>query len=81
MRTLLSTLLLLVPALALAQSRNAVRGELPVLPFPTGSTQTINVLQWDPNTLPKIYQRSDQLPLTDEEISKLSKAASSPSSS
>jgi hypothetical protein len=51
-----------------------VRGNLPVLPFPTGTTQTVNIIQWDANQLPKIYQRSDQLPLTDEEIAKLSKA-------
>jgi hypothetical protein len=50
----------------------------PVLPFPTGETQTINILQWDTNSLPKIFQRSDQLPLTDEEVAKLSKAGFEP---
>ncbi|MFN7130844.1 MAG: hypothetical protein ACK4N5_02100, partial [Myxococcales bacterium] len=44
----------------------------------TGTTQTINVLQWDPNALPRIFQRSDQLPLTDEEITRLSKAGFEP---
>ncbi|GAC1339532.1 MAG: hypothetical protein NVS2B9_05590 [Myxococcales bacterium] len=42
-----------------------------VLPFPPGETRTINVLQWDTNQLPRIYQRSDQLPLTDDEVAQL----------
>ena len=50
------------------------RGRGPVLPFPTGQTQTINILQWDTNQLPRVYERSDQLPLTDEEVQKLVKA-------
>jgi hypothetical protein len=44
------------------------------LPFPTGKTQTINILEWDTNQLPKIYERSDQLPLTDAEVAKLANA-------
>ena len=50
----------------------------PVLPFPTGSSQTVNLIQWDANQLPKIYERSEQLPLTDEEVAKLSKAGFAP---
>ncbi len=50
------------------------RGGAAVLPFPAGQTQTINILQWDTNQLPRVYERSDQLPLTDEEVQKLVKA-------
>ena len=45
----------------------------PVWPFP-GQTQTLNIIQWDPNQLPRIYERTDQLPLTDEEVAKLAQA-------
>ncbi len=48
------------------------------LPFPTGKTQTINILEWDTNKLPKIYERSEQLPLSDDEVAKLAKAGFSP---
>jgi hypothetical protein len=44
------------------------------LPFPAGSSETINFLQWNSNDLPKVYQRSEQLPLNDEELLKLAKA-------
>lgn len=72
---LLSGLVLAVAGQTAAVSTSTgVRGEVPVLPFPTGEVETINIIQWDSNSLPKIYQRSDQLPLTDEEIAKLSKA-------
>ena len=43
-------------------------------PFPTGHSQTINLVSWTANDLPKIYQRSEQLPLTDDELVKLAKA-------
>lgn len=58
----------LVTALVLATGQS-----VPVLPFP-GQTQTINIIQWDPNQLPRIYERTDQLPLTDEEVAKLAQA-------
>lgn len=48
--------------------------QVPVMPFPTGEVQTINIVQWDSNQLPRVYERSDQLPLTDDEIARLSKA-------
>lgn len=44
------------------------------LPFPTGDVRTINVIEWDANALPRVYERSDQLPLTGEEIASLSAA-------
>lgn len=62
---------------ALAQPRT-LKGEVPVLPFPTGETRTINIIEWDVNALPKIYQRSDQLPLTDDEVIKLAQAGFEP---
>jgi len=48
-------------------------GAIPVLPFP-GETTTLNLIEWSSNDLPKVYERSDQLPLTDEEVAKLAKA-------
>ncbi|HEX8821900.1 MAG TPA: hypothetical protein VF794_18380 [Archangium sp.] len=58
----------LVAALVLATGQ-----AVPVLPFP-GETRTLNIIQWDPNQLPRIYERTDQLPLSDEEVAKLAQA-------
>jgi hypothetical protein len=61
-------------AAALALATGQVHGQpVPVLPFP-GQTQTVNIIQWDPNQLPRIYERTEQLPLTDEEVTKLAQA-------
>ncbi|NVJ24998.1 MULTISPECIES: hypothetical protein [Myxococcus] len=73
----------LAAALTLAASQAPVSfsssgGPQVALPFPTGTTQTYNIIQWDPNQLPRIYERSDQLPLTDEELTKLSQAGFEP---
>jgi hypothetical protein len=71
---------LLAPALAAALALSvpaqapSPSGRAAAFPFPTGQTQTINIIEWDANALPKVYERSDQLPLTDEEVAKLSKA-------
>ncbi|WP_141592628.1 MULTISPECIES: hypothetical protein [unclassified Myxococcus] len=74
---------LLAATLALTSSQAPVsvsgRGSPQVnLPFPSGDVQTYNIIQWDPNQLPRIYERSDQLPLTDEELTKLSQAGFEP---
>src|SRR4051794_5399877 len=51
------------------------RGNPVLLPtFPAGAQQTVNIVNWDSNHLPRVYERSDQLPLTDEEVAKLAKA-------
>jgi|SRR6218665_1943384 len=69
----------LAAALALATAQTAPRvstatGQpVAVSPFP-GQTQTYNLMQWDSNQLPRLYERSDQLPLTDEEVTKLAQA-------
>lgn len=64
---------MLVPALLVVLAQ--VAPALPrVLPFPPGHAETINVVSWTANDLPKIYERSEQLPLSDEELVKLSKA-------
>jgi len=53
---------------------------LPVLagplssPFPSGKTETIHLVQWNVQDLPKIYERSSQLPLTDQEVMDLVEA-------
>jgi hypothetical protein len=69
----------LIAALALATSQapraTTPRGaSVPTFPFPTGEVQTLNIIEWNSNQLPRVYERSEQLPLTDEEVAKLSKA-------
>ncbi len=44
------------------------------MPFPSGRSETINLINWNSNDLPRVYQRSEQLPLHDDELVKLSKA-------
>ncbi len=56
-----------------AAPRAEVRAGVPVFPA-TGDVATVNIINWDANTLPEIYERSDQLPLTEEEVAKLSRA-------
>lgn len=73
----------LIAALAVStgQAPNATtaRGaSVPTFPFPMGQVQTLNLIEWNSNQLPRVYERSDQLPLTDEEVAKLSKADFSP---
>jgi hypothetical protein len=65
---------LALSALLLSVAGQVTPPSVPVMPFPSGEVQTVNIIQWDANALPKLYQRSDQLPLTDTEIIKLSKA-------
>ena len=55
----------------IAQALLLTLAAVPVVPFPTGEVQTINLIEWNSNQLPRIYERSDQLPLTDEEVAKL----------
>ena len=68
----------LAAALALATAQTAPRvstanGQSVAVPFP-GPSQTYNLVQWDSNQLPRLYERSEQLPLTDEELTKLAQA-------
>lgn len=42
-------------------------------PFPPGQAQTVNIVSWNGNDLPKVYQRSEQLPLSDDDLIKLAK--------
>jgi hypothetical protein len=67
----------LLVATALAQATTA-RGMPGYFPPTGGPGATINIIQWDANSLPKVYERSDQLPITDGEITKLSKAGFEP---
>lgn len=41
-------------------------------------TETLNLISWNANQLPKVYERSDQLPLTDDELAKLTQAGFTP---
>ena len=67
----------LLVATALAQATTA-RGAPGYFPPGGGAAATINIVQWDANSLPKVYERSSQLPLTDEELVKLSNAGFAP---
>lgn len=64
---------LLSVALVLGQTPLPVAPTVSIPVFPSGTSQTVNILQWDTNKLPKVYERSEQLPITDEELVKLSK--------
>ncbi|MBX7116214.1 MAG: hypothetical protein K1X64_17935 [Myxococcaceae bacterium] len=65
-------LLGLIASMALAQAPSLPRPS--PLPFPPGNTDTINIVNWSGADFPKVVQRSEQLPLTDEELAKLAKA-------
>ncbi len=41
--------------------------------FPSQSASTVNIVQWDSNKLPRVYERSEQMPLTDDDLVKLAK--------
>src|SRR5512143_1458585 len=51
---------------------------LPDFPPPVAPQQQVNMAQWDSNSLPPVYERSEQLPLTDAEVSKLSQSGFPP---
>jgi hypothetical protein len=53
-------------------------GRFPRAPFPAEGEAPINILSWRANPLPRAFQRSDQLPLTDEDLVKLSRAGFDP---
>lgn len=61
----------------LAQSHSTAQG-IPIFPPGMGSQQTINLVQWDSNSLPRVYERSEQMPLSDEEVMRLSQAGFGP---
>jgi len=60
--------------LAQAPAASTANGRT-VSPF-TGNShaETLNLVTWSANQLPKVYERSDQLPLTDDELTKLTQA-------
>jgi hypothetical protein len=69
----------LLTALALSQSPAYTTARGVPVPLPTqGRADTINLVSWTGNPLPRIYERSDQLPLTDDEVEKLTKAGFTP---
>lgn len=46
----------------------------PPLPFPGAAGPAVNLVEWKAQELPKVFQRSEQLPVTSEELVKLAKA-------
>lgn len=63
--------------LALSQLTPNVPPPAPAFNFPPAH-ETVNIIKWEGSDLPKVYQRSDQLPLTDEELVKLSQEGFEP---
>lgn len=61
----------------LAQSPPPPQG-LPDFPPSGGSPQSTDLAQWDSNGLPRVSERSEQAPLTDAEVTKLSQAGFGP---
>jgi len=69
------TLFAAVFALPVLATPQAVSQAVPrAFPFPSGKVETINIVQWNAQDLPKIYERSAQLPLTDKEVMDLVQA-------
>jgi hypothetical protein len=66
------------PTLFMALFAFPVWATPPSFPFPSGKVETVNIVQWQANDLPKIYERSSQLPLTDAEVLSLVQAEFSP---
>jgi hypothetical protein len=64
----------LLVATALAQASTAQGTPVASFPPAGGPQATINVIQWDSNSFPRVYERSAQLPITDEEVTRLSRA-------
>jgi hypothetical protein len=64
-------------SLALGQATTARGGSVAFPPW-GGAQSTINIVEWDANSLPRVYERSAQLPLTDEDVTKLSQAGFAP---
>jgi len=57
----------------------ATPAALAALPPPAPpSQQPVNLAQWDTNSLPPVYERSEQPPLTDQDLSKLAQAGFPP---
>jgi hypothetical protein len=77
---LLVAAILLQSSLALAQASSASYPSQAFSQrrFPEGRSETINIVEWTANDLPKVYQRSEQLPLTDADLVKLSNAGFDP---
>ncbi|MBI5542353.1 MAG: hypothetical protein HY901_00575, partial [Deltaproteobacteria bacterium] len=78
--TLLALSMTLWSSVAGAQASSAAYPSAPVASsrFPAGKSETINIVQWNADQLPKVFQRSEQLPLTDLEVAKLSRAGFEP---
>src|SRR5215470_19759588 len=56
----------------------ATPGALSALPPAATSQQNVNLSGWDSNQLPAVYERSDQLPVTDQDVTKMSQAGFPP---
>jgi len=61
-----------------ASAQPAPPAAISSLPPPAGSEQGVNMTQWDSNALATVYERSEQPPLTDDDVRKLSAAGFPP---
>ena len=71
----MSPSILLLALLAQAQGVPPTGSQFPPAP---PSPHATNLAQWDSNALPQVYERSEQAPLTDAEILKLTQAGFAP---
>ena len=63
--------------LIVGQSLSTAQG-VPTFPPGSGGQPPVNIVQWDSNSLPRVYERSDQGPLTDQDLTKLTQAGFTP---
>lgn len=70
---LIALALAAAPGQPLPSTSAAPRTGVAGLHFP-GESTTINIIEWDANALPPIYERSAQLPLEEGEVAKLARA-------
>ena len=65
-------------ALAPPASPGTAPPPVPYYPPGTSGTPAVNMAQWDSNSLPTVYERSEQGPLTDSDVTKLAQAGFPP---
>lgn len=60
------------------QSPGVAPPPVPYFPQGTSGTPPVNMVQWDSNSLPRVYERSEQGPLVDQDLTKLTQAGFPP---
>ncbi len=65
---------LLLSSLVLGQVAPSLPRPAVNMPFPSSSTQTVNIVSWDGRDMPRVFERSEQPPLNDDDLVKLAGA-------